>query len=182
MNAKVPDLTSVLRVLNEMRERKIISRYAVGGAVAAIFYVEPRETFDLDIFFILAKEPSNNFLRLEAIYDFARNNGFQLESEFVRINGWAVQFLESETPLWKKAVETARRVKFETVETFVIAPEYLAAMMIEVGRNKDWIRLADFLEAGILNETKLQEILVKYNLAEKWEKQKWRFQSDETQN
>ncbi|MGI8468527.1 MAG: hypothetical protein ACR2N3_08745 [Pyrinomonadaceae bacterium] len=182
MNAAVPDLAAVLRVLNSMREQKIISRYAIGGAVAAIFYVEPRETFDLDIFFILEQQPSNDFLRLETIYDFARTQNFEIESEFIRIHGWAVQFFESETPLWKKAVETAREVRFETVETFVIAPEYLATMMVEAGRNKDWIRLADFWEAEILDKQKFLKILEKFDLSEKWKKHKWRFETDERQS
>src|SRR5215210_616964 len=117
MNA-APDLPAVFRVLNEMLERKVLSKYAVGGAVAAIFYIEPRETFDLDIFFVLASEPSNRFMRLEAIYDFAREKGFKAETEFIRIHGWAVQFLESETALWKEAVEAAAEVKFEDTRTY----------------------------------------------------------------
>jgi hypothetical protein len=171
-----PDLSAVFGVLNEMLERKILSKYAVGGAVAAIFYIEPRETFDLDIFFVLASEPSNQFTRLEAIYDFASEKGFDLQSEFIKISGWAVQFLESETPLWKEAVENAVKVKFENTLTFVINPEYLAAMMVEVGRSKDWIRLSDFFSAGVLNVEIFKNILQKHGLMEKWNKGKWRLE------
>lgn len=172
---ETPDLAGVFRVLAEMVGDGVVSNYAVGGAVAAIFYIEPRETFDLDIFFILANEPSSPLLRLEAIYEYARSKGFEASSEFIRIHGWAVQFLESSTPLWKDAVDEALDVEFEGVRVRVIRPDYLAAMMIETGRSKDWIRLADFLEAGILRSSEFEEIISKYDLTERWEAQKWRF-------
>jgi len=40
-----------LRVINRMETDGVIGRYAIGGAVAAIFYIEPFTTYDLDIFF-----------------------------------------------------------------------------------------------------------------------------------
>lgn len=38
-----------LQVLNELERDGIMSRYAIGGAMGATFYVEPLLTFDLDI-------------------------------------------------------------------------------------------------------------------------------------
>lgn len=173
-----PDLAGVFRVLKEMVATGVISNYAVGGAVAAIFYTEPRETFDLDIFFILAGEPSNPLMRLESIYKYANLNGFETDAEFIRIYGWAVQFLESSSPLWTEAVNEAKEIEFEGVTTRVMSPEHLAAMMVETGRNKDWIRLSDFFESNVLNEKRFEEILQNHGLAEKWTKQRWRISGE----
>ncbi len=173
--SEAPDLSAVFRVLADLIKNGVISQYAVGDAVGAIFYVEPRETFDLDIFFVLAHEPSSPLLRVEAIYEYARSKGFETSAEFIRIHGWAVQFLESSTPLWKEAVSEAREVEFEGAMVRVMGPEYLAAMMVGTGRSKDWIRLADFLEADILNSNEFESIINKHGLTEKWDAEKWRF-------
>lgn len=43
-------MEATLRVLNELEQTEVMSRYAIGGAMAATFYVEPLLTFDLDVF------------------------------------------------------------------------------------------------------------------------------------
>ena len=48
-------MKEALRVINEMRDAGIIGNYAIGGAIGAIFYLEPIETHDLDVFNFVAK-------------------------------------------------------------------------------------------------------------------------------
>ncbi len=43
-------MKETLRVINRMVVDGIISQYAIGGAVAAIYYLEPFDTADLDVF------------------------------------------------------------------------------------------------------------------------------------
>ena len=43
----------VLEILNELERTGVMSRYAIGGAMGATFYVEPLLTFDLDVFVLL---------------------------------------------------------------------------------------------------------------------------------
>ncbi|MCY7376767.1 MAG: hypothetical protein LH472_12475 [Pyrinomonadaceae bacterium] len=179
MSSETPDLPAVFRVLREMTGQGVIADYAVGGAVAAIFYIEPRETFDLDIFFVLGKEPSSELRRLEAIYEFAARNGFEAEAEYIKIHGWAVQFLESVSALWKEAVAQANELKFENETARVMRPEHLAALMAETGRRKDWLRLADFIENDVLDVILLKKILRAHDLEAKWNKEYWRFGGDE---
>ena len=38
-----------IKVLNQMKSEGVILDYALGGAVAALFYMEPIETHDLDV-------------------------------------------------------------------------------------------------------------------------------------
>lgn len=46
-------MEKTFKVLNRLVEEGIIGRYAVGGALGAMFYAEPVSTFDLDIFVVL---------------------------------------------------------------------------------------------------------------------------------
>ena len=46
-------MRQTLRVLNELESAGVLSRYVIGGAMAATFYVEPLLTFDLDVFVAL---------------------------------------------------------------------------------------------------------------------------------
>ncbi len=43
-------MKETLKVLNRMLKADVVQRYAIGGAVAAIYYLEPIDTVDLDIF------------------------------------------------------------------------------------------------------------------------------------
>jgi hypothetical protein len=45
-------MEKALRVINEMTGRGVIKAYAIGGGIAATYYIEPVLTFDLGIFFI----------------------------------------------------------------------------------------------------------------------------------
>jgi len=45
-------LADVLRAANDLVTAGLIEDWALGGALAAIYYVEPFATYDADIFFI----------------------------------------------------------------------------------------------------------------------------------
>jgi hypothetical protein len=57
-----------LQILNELEQSGVMSRYAIGGAMAATFYVEPVLTFDLDIF-VLLPQAKGGLLTLAGLYD-----------------------------------------------------------------------------------------------------------------
>ena len=46
-------MEATLAVLNDLVAQGVIQKYAIGGAVAAIFWVEPFDTIDLDVFVFL---------------------------------------------------------------------------------------------------------------------------------
>jgi hypothetical protein len=46
-------MDATLQVLNDLERDGVTGRYAIGGAVGAIFYLEPFATFDLDVFVVL---------------------------------------------------------------------------------------------------------------------------------
>ena len=49
-------MRKTLEVINELKEEGLIKDYVVGGGIAALFYIEPFLTYDLDISTILPEE------------------------------------------------------------------------------------------------------------------------------
>ncbi len=175
------DLGAVADVLEDMRSVGIISDYAVGGAVAAILHSEAISTVDLDIFFFLAEQPTGLILSLEKIYDYARQHNFTFDADFINIHGWLVQFVEAaNSPLWTEAVKTAETMTIDNRAVRVIDREHLAAMWIFAGRKKDIRKIEIFDEAGIMDAKVLFDMLLRFNLLDKWKLQQHNF-SDEYQ-
>ncbi|MDQ3181798.1 MAG: hypothetical protein M3Q33_14945 [Acidobacteriota bacterium] len=175
------NLGAVIGVLEDMQTGEIISNYAVGGAVAAILHSEPISTVDLDIFFFLAEPPTGLILSLEKIYDYARKNNFPFDKDFINIQGWLVQFVEaSHSPLWTEAVETAETMTIDDRAARVIDREHLAAVWIYAGRKKDIRKIEMFDEAGIMDAKILYDVLLRFNLLDRWRLQQHNF-SDEYQ-
>jgi len=174
------NIETVLSALGDMREAGIIENYAIGGAFAAILHAEPISTIDLDIFFFFTEKQIGPVLSLEKLYEFAKTKGFTFDHEFINIEGWLVQFVESsDSPLWYEAVESADRLTIGNLEANVIGREHLAAMWLFAGRPKDYQKITMFIDADILDHEKLNDILRRHDLLVKWETEKWRFANEE---
>jgi hypothetical protein len=162
-------MKETLRTINELQEQGLFEKYAIGGAVAAIFYAEPVVTFDLDIMVILPGS-ANELDPLRGVFDWAKSKGYELDKEQIIIGGIPVQFLPVYNELVKEAVENSIEKEFEGIKTFVIPPEYLAAIMLDTSRAKDRERFVRFYsetqKTGLLDVNLLKEILDKYNLSE----------------
>jgi hypothetical protein len=170
----------VTAVLDDLQNANIIQKYAIGGAFAAILHNEPISTIDLDVFFFLAEKSDSLVLSLEKIYEYAKQHDFSFDHEFINIYGWLVQFVEaSHNGLWKEAIENADTISIGDFGVPVIGREHLVAMWLFAGRAKDYQKIAMFWEAGILDLSNLSDILARHNLAAKWDKEKWRFSTDE---
>ncbi|MBI2348057.1 MAG: hypothetical protein HYV05_05305, partial [Deltaproteobacteria bacterium] len=83
-------MEKTLQVLNLLERDGVLSRYAIGGAMGATFYVEPVLTFDLDIFVILP-QTGDGLLTLQPLYEALRARGYAEEGECVNIEGVPVQ-------------------------------------------------------------------------------------------
>ncbi|HRJ89965.1 MAG TPA: hypothetical protein PLN05_04185 [Pyrinomonadaceae bacterium] len=53
--------------------------------------------------------------------------------------------------------------------------KHLVAMWLFAGRAKDYQKIAMFVDAGILDNERLANILARHELLVKWESEKWRF-------
>ena len=72
------------------RSAGLIEDYALGGALAAIYYVEPFTTYDADIIFI-AKDKTLS-AGIPAIYEHLQSKGWRVEREHLLVNDFPVQF------------------------------------------------------------------------------------------
>jgi hypothetical protein len=160
-------LKKVITVLNEMQSNGVIGRYALGGAVGATFYLEPVRTLDIDVFITIHAE-AGNLVGLESIYEYLRQRGYSTEGQYVVIERSLVQFL-SAGPLEEEAVAQANEVDLEGELTFIFSAEHLVAIALKTDRPKDKVRILQFIEADVLNQKRLDDILRKHNLTEQWQ-------------
>jgi hypothetical protein len=154
-------LAEVLRTANALLSSGLIEDWALGGALAAIYYVEPFTTYDADIFFI----PSDKGLTdgLPAIYAYVQTQGWHIEREHLLVRGFPVQFLPA-SGLTEEAVREAVRIEFEGVSAKVFRAEYITAIAASVGRQKDKARIEQLLQQADLDKTKLENILQRHKL------------------
>ena len=172
------NLGTVADVLEDMQKQSIISDYAIGGGVAAIIHYQPIDTLDLDIFFLMTKPPGL-ILSLEEIYDYARKHNFQFDSEFIKINGWLVQFVEaSHNALWVESLQKKVTRIIDNRKIPVVDVEHLAAMWIQASRPKDLLKIVNFDEAGIMDAKILFDILKRFDLLTKWRAKQQLFSDD----
>lgn len=160
-------MEKTLRVLNRMVKDGVLEKYAIGGAVAAIFYVEPINTNDLDIFFS-ATSVGSDLAVLVPLYKYLSDLGYTVQGETIDIEGWPVQFLPVFNPLVEEALEQAKETEFEDTATRVMTSEHLVAIMLQTGRLKDYARIQQFLENKVVDNMRLTSILKRHDLERKW--------------
>ncbi len=167
-------MEKTLAVINQLEQEGLIGRYAIGGAVAATRYIEPIQTYDLDIFVILPASPSG-LISLTPIYTYLTQRGYTPQGEAIIIEDWPVQFLPVYDELTEEALAKAIEVEFDSIPTRVFSAEHLAAIMLKTGRSKDQARLIQFFELNALDKAALEEIITRHGLTAKWESFRNRF-------
>jgi hypothetical protein len=160
-------MKETLAVINEMQREGVIGKYAIGGAVGALYYLEPAATVDIDIFVSL--KLSGPLLTLSPLYDHLGARGFKAEREYIIIENWPVQFLPPTNPLIEEALDQAIPVKLKEISSRVMTAEHLVAIALQTGRAKDFARIVQFVESGKLDAAKLDAILRRHGLLAKWE-------------
>jgi hypothetical protein len=169
-------MEKTLQVLNRMVNDGVIDDYAIGGAVAAVYYLEPIDTADLDVF-IDVSISAKDLALLAPIYSYLGSLGFFPKGEHVFIEEMPVRFLPPFNPLIAEAIRNARAIVYGETPTRIMTAEHLAAIMLQTGRPKDFVRIGQFLDAGAVDRVVLDGILKRYQLDEKWEAKRARFES-----
>jgi predicted nucleotidyltransferase len=160
-------MKNALKVLNELKEKGLIKDYAIGGAIAALRWTEPFFTQDLDVFILLEKEgDEKTLIILSPIYEYLKSKGYVWREQWIMIEGIPVDMFPADS-LEKEAVEQAQEAEYEEVRTKVIIPEYLIALFLRAGREKDLRKVEMLLEQCEIDREKLQKILSDYGLSEK---------------
>jgi len=162
-------MEKAIKIVNELQRRRLIKKYAIGGGIATIYYVEPILTYDLDIFFIQPEE-EKEIMSISSIYDFLETKGYKPHKEHIIIEDLPVQFLPAYNELIREAIENAVEVKYKKTKTRIFRAEYLVAIMIQTSRPKDKERMIKILDEAEIEKGYLTKILRKYGLKEKFER------------
>lgn len=154
-------LAEVLRAANGLVTAGLIDDWALGGALAAIYYVEPFATYDADIFFI----PKDKGLTagIPAIYAHLQAQGWRVEREHLLLRGFPVQILAA-SGLTEEAVREAEQIEYEGVPAKIFRAEHIVAIAASVGRAKDKARIEQMLQQVDLDQRRLENILQRHNL------------------
>ena len=156
-----------LQTLLQLRSEGALVQFAVGGAIAASFYIEAVATEDLDIFAFLQPSPGG-LVVLTPLYGRLKDLGATLQDEHVLIHGWPVQILPAYTPLVEEAVRDAREQAYEGLAVPVVTAEHLCAIALQTGRPKDYLRVYSLIQSGCVTTAKLRQLIQTYGLQERW--------------
>jgi hypothetical protein len=155
-------------VLEELVREGTLSAYAIGGGIAATFYVEPILTYDLDTF-VLLPTSAGPLISMAPLYDRLRQMGFVPEQDHVLIAGLPVQLIPAYNALVEEGVREALALPLQDKAARVLRPEHLLAIMIQTGRPKDRARAALFLEEAEIDRELLRCILKRHALEDRWD-------------
>jgi hypothetical protein len=168
-------MKETLALLNQIQADGVIQDYAIGGAIAATFYLEPSATFDLDIFVALRPSSDGMLISLTPIYEYLTAHGGTIENEYIVLGKWPVQFLPASNPLELEALREASTIDYEGTPTRVMKPEHLLAIALRTGRTKDRYRIVQFISEGAVDSSKLNDVLARHGLSAKWQDFEKRF-------
>lgn len=163
-----------LETLLQVRAEGFFDRFAIGGAVAAAYYVEAVVTEDLDVFAFL-KPAASGLIVLGPLYDRLRELGGEPQNEHVLIAGWPVQILPAYTPLVEEAVRAALDCKYEDLTVPVLSPEHLCAIALHTGRPKDYARVHSFVAGNAVDAARLGALVERFLLVLRWKEYERRY-------
>ncbi|MBI5237047.1 MAG: nucleotidyltransferase [Deltaproteobacteria bacterium] len=162
-------IIKVLEIIKKMSDLKILDRWAIGGAVAVMFYTEPYLTKDIDVF-IIAHITNSGIIDMSGIYDWLKKRGYDdFEGQSVLIEGVRVDFV----PVFGLTEEAVRKARFKAIgetKVKVITPEYLIAIALSVGRTQDYFKIDKLLGQCVVKNNILDDIIRRHDLYEKWQR------------
>jgi len=164
------NIKNTIAAINQMQTDGVIQGYAIGGAVGATFYLEPVATLDVDVFVTFQPEAGSLLVSPQPLFDYLKTRGASMEGEYIVVAGWPVQFLPAANPLTVEALQQAVERDVAGVSARVFTAEHLAALALQTGRAKDKARLLQFVEAGALDLSRFQDIIVRHGLLSLWQR------------
>ncbi len=169
-------LRTTIEVVTRLAAQGTIKRYAIAGAVAALNYIEPTLTEDLDILVSVTHfaRHQSGLILLAPIEKALAEMGYAERTDVgYMIDGWPVQFLPVASPLDEEALN--RAIEFEidnsggpSLKARCLRAEHLVAIAIGLGRLKDLARVQAFLEQEAVDLRALKDVLQRHNLMAKW--------------
>jgi hypothetical protein len=160
-------MKKTLAVINEMVKQGVIKKYAVGGAIGAMFYTESFNTKDLDIF-IYPQILSSGLVHLDHIYKYLKSKGYSMWRQYFMIEGVPVDFIPVSDKLIEEALENSVVRLYGKIKVKVLRPEYLIAIALKTARPQDLRKSDMLLQQAQINRKYLADILKRHKI--KWQK------------
>jgi hypothetical protein len=169
-------LRQAIQVVTELARRRAIGNYAIAGAVAALNYIQPTLTEDLDILISIDgfEKHSSGLLLLGPIDRALGEMGYTERTDLGhKIGGWPVQFLPVASALDEEALERAVEIEVSGAgetpfKARCLSAEHVVAVAVKVGRLKDLARIQAFLDQNAVDLECLKSILERHNLLGAW--------------
>jgi hypothetical protein len=160
-------MKKVFQLLNAMVHDGEVQNYAIGGAIAAVFYVEPFSTQDI-VFVMMKTEPTGLVTTIPG-WDYLKKQGYtEVRGEAIVVEDWPVQFIPVSNALEEEAYLNANALDFEGEPVRVFLAEHLVAIMLQAGRLKDLARVQLFLSQDAVDQEVLRDIIKRHNLDKHW--------------
>ena len=155
-------MKKTLQVINQMKSKGLIDDYAIGGNVGVIFYTEPFNNEQLDVFVNSMSYKGS----LTPILNYLVEQGYQWNGDrAIAIERYPVNFIAADA-LEKEAIIDAKAAEYYGVKIRIMTPEYLVALHLRAGNSLD--QVIKLLEQVILEKKKLDDILGRYKLTDKF--------------
>jgi hypothetical protein len=169
-------LRKTIEVVAKLAESGVIQRYAIVGAIAALNYIQPTLTEDLDVLISVADfdRHKSGLLLLTPIEKALAAMGYTERSDVgYMIEGWPVQFLPVASGLDQEGLEQAIEVDMGVpgeppFRARCLRAEHVVATAVRIGRLKDLARVEAFLEQGAVDLVALKAVMARHDLGEAW--------------
>lgn len=120
-------MRKTIEVISRLAADGAIKEYAIAGAVAALSYIQPFLTEDLDVLVAVAEfdqRPSGLILQSGIESRLAALGYTERSSVGVIVEGWPVQFIPVGSPLDDAALRQATDVELDGFTARFLRPEY----------------------------------------------------------
>jgi hypothetical protein len=166
-------LRHTIEVVSRLADQGAITQYAIAGAVAALNYIQPTFTEDLDILVSVSDfdEHKSGLLLLTPIETALAAMGYTERSDVgIWIEGWPVQFLPVASAMDEEALTQAQTVAFQygdeaPIHARILRAEHVVATALKLGRFKDLARVEAFLDQKAVDLDALKGVLAMFEQA-----------------
>ncbi len=171
MAAGAGPLEALVHRLNALNARGLLGEHAIGGAMAFIYWAEPFETKDVDVFAILPTT-ATGLIDLTAIWEDLVAHGAVPEGQFIRVGRLLLDFVPLSDALDEEAVADAVAVQVGSETTRVFTPEHAIAIALRTWRGKDREHIDRLIRTSRrpLDVPRLHDILQRHGLRARWQR------------
>jgi len=148
---------AVFKIFNQLKKKKVFQDYAIGGAVAVNYYAEPRNTIDLDLYFLVDDRGYHQ------LWQTLTDIGYKAQGQRIVVEGVPVDmFPVSVHPVFEEALRNAKQVRVTGVPIKVFTPEYLIVTKLMSFRPRDRADIYDLFEFGKVDKDVLNDIMRRF--------------------